>query len=160
MGMYAPPALFQLRGIQETQVAAPSFSAIEYAAYYIAGGRTEPALAKAAEIRAQVDTCDDLYGVAYGQPEEVLTRESLPPAQLPNDIAIELAKLDDGEISTALTRSNGQTLMVLMMCGRTASINEDETREDVAASLRSQRVNAFSQAYLDQLMSDARIVEK
>lgn len=153
-------ALFQLRGIQETQIAAPSFTAIEYAAYYIPGGLTEPALAQAAQIRARVDTCDDLNGVAFGQPEEVLTRESLPPAKLPKDVAIELAKLDDGEISTALTRSNGQTLMLLMLCGRTAAINEDETREDVAASLRSQRVNAFSQAYLDQLMSDARIVEK
>jgi peptidyl-prolyl cis-trans isomerase SurA len=153
-------ALFQMRGIQETQTPAPSFAAIEYATYLIPGGRTPPALERAAEIKAQIDTCDDLYGVAFGQPETVLSRESLPPAQIPKDIAIELAKLDDGEVSTALTRTNGQTLVLLMLCGRTTTISEDETREDVANSLRSQRINAFSQAYLDQLMADARIVEK
>jgi peptidyl-prolyl cis-trans isomerase SurA len=153
-------ALFQLRGIQETTLAAPKIAAIEYAAYYIAGGRTEDALAKAAKLKSEVDTCDDLYKSAYGQSDSVLSRESLKPADVPKDIALELAKLDDGEVSTALTTTDGQALVFLMLCGRTAEINEETSREDVASSLRQRRLTTLSQSYLDQLLADARIVEK
>lgn len=153
-------ALFQLRDIQETVVRAQQFSAIEYAAYLIPGGRSPAALAQAAEIEATVDTCDDLYRVALGQPEEVLERGSLPPSEIPRDIATELSKLDPGEVSTALTRSNGQTLVFLMLCGRTAALNEEASREDVANALVQQRLNAFAQSYLEQLRADAVIVER
>lgn len=153
-------ALFQLRGIRESQVPAPKYAAIDYAEFYIPGGRSEPALARAAQLKASVDTCDDLFGKAYGQPETVLSRKSLAPGEIPTDVALELAKLDKFEVSTALTRSGGQTLVFLMLCGRTAQINEDETRQDVANSLRQKRINALSDSYIDQLMSDARIIEK
>lgn len=153
-------ALFQLRGIQETALAAPKIAAIEYATYYIPGGRTQEALARAARLKAEVDTCDDLYGSAFGLPESVLSRESLAPAQVPRDIALELAKLDEGEVSTALTTADGQALVFLMLCGRTAEINEETSREDIAGSLRQRRLNTLSQSYLDQLLADARIVEK
>jgi peptidyl-prolyl cis-trans isomerase SurA len=153
-------ALFQLRGIQETSVPSPTYSAIDYAIYLIPGGKSEAALAQAAKVRSEVDVCDDLNGQAYGQAEAVLTRNSQKPSEIPSNIAIELAKLDDREMSTALTTADGQTLMLLMLCGRTATINEDLTRDDIAASLRQRRINAFSQSYLDQLLADARIVEK
>ncbi len=151
-------ALFQLRGIEETGAPSQSFAAIDYAAYYIPGGRSEAALATAAKIRARVDVCDDLYGVAQGQPEEVLERGSKAPGDIPQDIAFELSKLDLGEVSTALTRAEGQTLVFLMLCGRTAELNEDVAREDVARSLRSTRLNAYADSLLDQLRADARIV--
>ena len=152
-------ALFQLRDIEETPVGEPDFAAIDYAAYYIPGGRSEAALAQAARIAAEVDTCDDLYGVAKGQPEEVLERASRAPGEIPQDIAVELAKLDDGEVSTALTRGDGQTLVFLMLCGRTAAINEAATREDVANALLQERITAFADSFLEQLRADALIVE-
>ena len=153
-------ALFQLRDIEETAVAEPTFSAIEYAAYYIPGGRSEEALRAAAQVQARVDTCDDLYGVAQGQPEEVLERGSRAPGEIPDDIAVELAKLDEGESSFALTRSNGQTLVFLMLCGRTAELNEEATRDDVGNALLQQRLNAFATSYLDQLRAEALIIER
>jgi peptidyl-prolyl cis-trans isomerase SurA len=153
-------ALFQMRDIEETDVAAPTFAAIEYAAYYIPGGRSETALRTAAEVAARIDTCDDLYAVAKGQPTEVLDRNSLTPAEIPQDFAVELAKLDEGEVSTSLTRSNGQTLVLLMLCGRTAALNEDASREAVASALVQQRLTAFSASYLSQLRADSLIVEK
>ena len=153
-------ALFQLRDIQETGVSAPSYADVEYAAYYIAGGRSEAALAQAASIRGRIDTCDDLYGVAKGQPAEVLQRETKAPAEIPQDIAIELSKLDAGEVSTALTRANGQTLMFLMLCGRTAAANEGASREDVVAELRQQRLAGYADQLLEQLRADARIARQ
>lgn len=151
-------ALFQLRDIEETGGTSKEFAALEYATYFIPGGRTPVGLEAANELSAQVDQCDDLYGVAQGQPVEVLERTTLPPGEIPQDIAIELSKLDPGEISTALTRNNGQTLVFLMMCGRTAAVNEDVAREDAAAALRANRINAYADSLLDQLRADARIV--
>ncbi|WP_132244767.1 peptidylprolyl isomerase [Primorskyibacter sedentarius] len=150
-------ALFQLRAIEETGYQAPEYAAIDYAAYYIPGGRSEAALATARQIESRVDSCDDLYGVAKGQPAEVLERGSLPPAQIPTDIAVELMKLDDGEVSTALTRSGGQTLVFLMLCGRTATLTEDVDREQLTMGLRNQRLNSFADGYLAQLRAEARI---
>ena len=153
-------ALFQLRDIEETSVTAPTYSEIEYAAYYIPGGRTEPALAQAAQIRGRIDTCDDLYGVAKGQPAEVLERVKKAPSDIPQDVAIELSKLDTGEVSTTLTRANGQTLMLLMMCGRTAAANASASREDVTDALRQERLTGYAEQLLEQLRADARIVRK
>ncbi|MDF1726662.1 MAG: peptidylprolyl isomerase [Sulfitobacter sp.] len=150
-------ALFQLRGIEETGRPAPSYSAIDYARYLIAGGRSEAGLAQAARVRAQVDQCDDLYGLAKGQPAEVLTRETKAPGEIPQDIAIELSRLDANEISTTLTANNGQTLVLLMLCDRVASANAEVSREDVRAGIRQDTLQGYAARYLAQLRADARI---
>ncbi|QFT63385.1 peptidylprolyl isomerase [Roseivivax sp. THAF30] len=151
-------ALFQLRGIEETGYTAPDYAAVEYAAYYLPGGRTPENLARARVIDAETDRCDDLYGIAKGQPASRLQRESLPPSELPTDIAFELSKLDRGEVSTALTRSGN--LMVLMLCGRTRAVNEDSDREQLVLGLRNRRLNALAEGYLAQLRADAYIVQQ
>lgn len=153
-------ALFQMRSIQETGAPNPQYSAIEFAAYFIPGGKSEAARSAAAELRAQVDTCDDLYGQALDQPEGTLRRESLPPSDIPRDYALELAKLDAGEVSTALVTNDTQSLVFLMLCGRTAELNENASREDIANALTNQRLNALAQGFLDQLRADALIVER
>lgn len=151
-------ALFQLRDIEETGYTAPTYSAIDYAAYYMQGGRSDTTLAQARVLASSVDRCDDLYGAAQGQPGEVLERQTLPPGDIPTDIAFELSKLDPGEVSTALTRSNGQTLVFLMLCGRTTEMNEDVDRDSFAMGLRNQRLESLANSYLSQLRADARIV--
>ncbi|SEK41562.1 periplasmic chaperone for outer membrane proteins SurA [Roseovarius azorensis] len=154
-------ALFYLRDIEETSVATPEYSAIEYAAYYIPGGRSAQALQRAAQVRAQVDVCDDLYGVALGQPPEVLERGSKAPEEIPADIAAELARLDPGESSANITRANGQTLVFLMLCGRSPKLDgEQPTVEDLSNFIRNQRIESFANSYLEQLRAEARIVEK
>lgn len=153
-------ALFQMRGIRETGAVAPSYSAIDYAMYYIPGGRTEPALTQAAQLRRDVDTCDDLYGVAQGQPENVLDRRSEAPGAIASDVALELAKMDANESSAVLTRNDGQTLVFVMLCGRTADFGEETSREDVANALTQQRLESFSESFLAQLRADALIVDQ
>lgn len=153
-------ALFQMRGIRETTPATPRYATIDYAMYYVPGGRSAPALAAAQAVRDRVDTCDDLYGVARGQPPQLLERQSLPPGQIPQDIALELAKLDENEISTALTRSNGTTLVLLMLCGRNADLGDAVTREQVANALTQQRLATYADSYLQQLLAEARIVDQ
>lgn len=150
-------ALFQIRDIREVPRSAPEPAAIEYAAFYISGGRSDAALREAARIDARVDTCDDLYGVARGLPEEQLERNALPPAQIPQDVAMELAKLDPGETSYALTRANGETLVFLMMCGRTPELGDGQDRDVIRNQLLSQRLEGFANALLADLEAAARI---
>lgn len=154
-------AVFYMRDIEEVSVATPQYSAIEYATYFIPGGRSEAALTRAAELRTSVDVCDDLYGVAHGQPPEVLERASKAPEEIPADIAKELARLDPGEVSTNLTRSNGQTLVFLMLCGRSPKLDGDQPSvEDLTNFIRNRRIESFANGYLEQLRAEARIVEK
>ncbi len=161
IGLDGAIALFQLRDIAEAPVPAPQYAAIDYAAYYIPGGRTSEALSTANSIRNRIDTCDDLYGIAKGQPVSVLDRESLPPSEIARDFAVELAKLDANEVSTTLTRNNGQTLVFLMLCGRTQTLsNENATRADVANALTQRRLSELAESYLQQLQANAIIVEQ
>ncbi len=152
--------LLQLRDIAETDVPAPRYSAIEYAMYFIDGGRSDKALSRAAQVRAATNTCDDLYGVAKGQPPEVLARETKAPDEIPADIARELDGLDPGEVSTNLTRSGGQTLVFLMLCGRSPVLDgEGPSAEELSNFVRNQRLASLADGYLEQLRAEARIVE-
>nr|WP_170538637.1 peptidylprolyl isomerase [Ruegeria arenilitoris] len=153
-------ALFQMRGLREVAASTPRFSKIDYAAYYLSGGLSPDTLQRAAELKETVDTCDDLYGIAKGQPPEVLDRVSASPSEIPRDIALELAKLDPNEVSTTLTRNNGQTLVFLMLCNRTRDLGEDTSREDVANALTQQRLQAFANSLVEQLRADATIIEQ
>lgn len=174
--------LFQLRGLRETSAAQEPPETIDYAAFYIPGGRSPEALAEAARLRARVDGCDDLYGAAQGLPPERLERGVRPLSTIPADVATQLALLDPGEASTALTRAGGQTLVFLMLCERDPqpeteasilggglpgpAIPEAESaevkgagaavpsREAVRVQIRNQRLQGFAEAYLDELRAD------
>ncbi|MCP5038007.1 MAG: hypothetical protein GY945_10450 [Rhodobacteraceae bacterium] len=130
---------------------------LEYARYFIPGGQSSAALSEARKIQQDVDTCDDLYTIAKGQPEDVLARDTLPVGEIPADIAGELARLDEGEVSTALTRNNGETLVFLMLCGRTSVLAEEISREDIRNQLSSRRLAVLANSYLEDLRADAFI---
>lgn len=152
-------ALFQMRSVREVAQPRPAPAAIDYAALYLPGGRSEPALREAARIAANVDTCDDLYGIARNMPPEQLQRDALPPAEIPQDVAIELAKLDPGEVSYALTRADGQTLVFLMLCGRTPVLDAEVDFDAVRTALISRQLEGYSDALLEELRASATIVE-
>lgn len=152
-------ALFQMRDIAEATPPTPRYAEIEYAVLYVAGGRSPQSLEYVAWLRNYADNCDDLYGVGLGHPKEALFRESLPPSQIPRDVSIELAKLDEGEVSTALTTRDGR-LMFIMMCSRSPVETDEEAREQVAIALTQERLNSFSDNLIAQLRADAHIVEK
>lgn len=152
-------ALFQMRDIRETAPPTPRYSEIEYAILYLGGGRSPETLAQAQRIAQDSDTCNDLYTQALGQPPEVLFRESRAPGKIPQDVALELAHLDKGEISTSLTTRDGK-LMLLMLCDRKAYVSDEELREQVAVGLTNQRLGALSESFLAQKLAEAHIVEK
>ncbi|GGL89967.1 peptidylprolyl isomerase [Pseudooceanicola nanhaiensis] len=151
-------ALFQLRAIEEGGYKPYEVVAMDYAAYYIAGGRSEEALRRAAEIKSRVDQCDDLYGIAQGQPPSVLDRGRKTVGEIPQDVAYELAKLDKNEVSTGLTRSNGQTLVFLMLCDRETQLAAEVDEQAVQTELQNQQIDRFANQLLARLKAETRIV--
>lgn len=153
-------ALFQLRDIEEIAAPPKQYSAIEYAIYYLPGGPTAANLARVAQIDAETDRCDDLYGVAYGQPPEVLERTSMAPDEIPQELAMVLAQLDDGEVGT-ITRAGGEALGLVMMCGRAPMLEGDgPTEQDITGFITNSRISSFANGYLEELRAEARIVER
>jgi peptidyl-prolyl cis-trans isomerase SurA len=178
-------ALFQLRDVSQGGDIQSRNIRVDYAEYLIPGGRNAEALAEAERVRVEVDTCDDLYTVARGQPAERLRRETVPLASVPGDVAGELAAMDEGDTSTAVSR--GGNLIFLMLCSRTATapegspldfdaatlpapegdqprIREDlgfskgPSREAVRNEIINQRVAGLADAYLAELIADAEIL--
>lgn len=130
----------------------PGTVAIEFA-QYVPPSRDADRLDR---ILAELDTCEDLYGVAKGQPEEALTFSTLPPEQIPADLLARLEQLDEGEVSTL--ERNGAP-MVLMMCGRTIAFENGIDRGAIRAQLVNRRVASYADGYLAELRADAIIRE-
>jgi peptidyl-prolyl cis-trans isomerase SurA len=111
---------------------------------------------EAALIRGAVDSCDDLYGVALRLPPEALVRETVPLADVPSDLAGEIAQLDDGE-STLVTR--GGQPEFLMLCGRVPQLDVTPSRDVVRNQLLNRRLAGYANGYLEELRADALIRE-
>ncbi|WP_375256116.1 peptidylprolyl isomerase [Yoonia sp.] len=149
-------ALFQKRGLREGRRATTTPASIEYATYLIAGGTSQAAQRRAADVAIAADTCDDLYGIARDEAPEMLTRETLAPADIPADVALELARLDPGEAATLLV-NGGTQLAFVMLCARNQTDVGPQDRDAVRNQIRSQRLAALADALLADLQASADI---
>lgn len=145
--------LFQLRAIEQIEGAGIKAVNIDYAQYSLPAA-TGPA--EAAAIRAKVDTCNDLYAIAKGQPEDRLTRETKTVAELPTNIGRALASLDPDE-STDFPSGSGH--MFLMLCSRTPVQDVPPTRDEVRERLLNAQLGAKAQSFLEELRFNAIIRE-
>ena len=125
--------------------------ALDYARFALPPG--DPAT-EAARVRAQVDTCDDLYGLALGNPPEQLVRVTQNAGQVPGDLAADLARLDDGE-GTLINR--GGAAQYLMLCRRAPVEDGSLSRDGVREVLQNRRLGALADGYLESLRADAII---
>jgi len=148
-------AIFQLRAVEETEATAPTSVEVEYAQFFLPDD--DRAAAAFAKVRAEVDTCDDLYTVAKGLPETQLQRDTQAMGAVPQDIALQLARLDEGESSTALVF--GGNRVFLMLCARRPQMETPPSREEVRQQLFNQRLAAMADGYLADLRANAIIRE-
>jgi len=136
-GQVSPPvgvpgalALIRLRGLVQGGEIEPRAVTVDYARLRVAGGS-----AAAAALRGRIDSCDDLYPIAKGQPAGTLLRETRSLAEVPAGIASELARLDDNEAALMPDQGGGAT--ILMLCRRAATV----------------ATNALDQATVDALVA-------
>lgn len=144
-------ALFQLRDVTEDQRAEAPAVEVEYAEYLLPNTATVQADAQA--LSARVDTCNDLYAEARGQAPERLTVTKSGLTEVPRDIALELAQLDPGEYSAALTR--GGWRVFLMLCGRAPQSEAPIDRNAIRDQLTSQELARQADGWLEELRSEA-----
>lgn len=161
-GQVTPPipaggaiVIFQLRGIQEGEALPPTAISVEYARALVPGAGTAAAEAEVARLRARADTCRDLAGLLRTAGEDAFAFEVRPLSEVPTDIALELARLDENEISTNLRQ--GGAVVVLMLCARTPGGELRPSREDMRERLTSQRFAALSDALMAELRAAADI---
>ncbi len=152
-------SIYQVRGLQEGAATGAKTVAVDYATILVPGAGTEAARKELARIDAFADTCDDLFGYVKKNGTPNFDRVVQPIGQVPNDIAVELARLDDNEVSTGLVRIADNTSMqvFLMLCGRTTELAEG-SREEVRSALVNQRVTSYAASFLEELKADAIII--
>jgi peptidyl-prolyl cis-trans isomerase SurA len=149
-------ALLQLRDVREGAVPAAEPESIDYAVVRIPGGLSQDALSLASRLAGQVDTCTDLFG--QGLPDQNITRATVAPGALPQDLALELATLDPGETTWGRTEGGGTILLFTMLCARNYALPEGASdKEAVRSALASRQLEAYSQALVADLRAAAVI---
>jgi peptidyl-prolyl cis-trans isomerase SurA len=166
--------LFQLNGISDLESAMPAQVEVEYAQFAL------PPNLDPATIRQQADDCGGLYPLARGLPVEQLRVTKQMMGAVPQDIALELAKLDPGE---SVLRGRGSYNELLMLCLRTGIPEPDPNaaeipvtteesdaaeaadeplvdREAVRNELGNQQLTAMAEAFMEELRSEAIIEER
>lgn len=145
-------ALFQYRGQREVTSPRLPITTIDYVTIAIPGGRTPEALAEAARLDAAVDVCNDFNGVIPGG----FTLHSVPPGQVPDDIALAIRTLDNHEMSTSVTRNNGTVLLAVMLCDR-VSAEPEAGFDGIREQLFGQQLQRLAANYLEELRAEAHI---
>ena len=138
-------AIYQMRGVRERGFRPPRVLSVDYATIPVAGGLTPEGLAAAAELRAEVDVCDDLYATRPGG----FDRAEAALGAIPDDIAMALSPLDPGEMAVEVTRQSGAVLLVVMMCDR--EVAEPEGGMD---AIQQQLFTAGLESYADTLLAE------
>jgi peptidyl-prolyl cis-trans isomerase SurA len=144
--------LFLLRDVAEDQTAEPVSVTVDWVEFLVPDDASE-----IARLRALADDCPMLMGEAKGLPEDRMTRTQSGRDAIPNDVALELAKLDQGETSVALTR--GGYRRMLMLCGRSPVLEPMPTRDQVREQVINQKLEGMAGGYLEELRSAAIIRE-
>ncbi|TAG12915.1 MAG: peptidylprolyl isomerase [Rhodobacterales bacterium] len=144
--------LFQLRDVARDEAAEPIAVTVEWAEFLVPDDAAE-----IARLRAEVDSCMDLYGQANGLPEDRLTITTQPAGEVPGDVGLELAQLDPGESSVALTRAGFRRF--LMLCGREETQEEPISRDAVRERVVNQKLEGMAEGYLEELRAAAIIRE-
>lgn len=142
-------ALFQMRGTREVSQPRPAPTTVEYLTYAL------PKDADPARLAAMADRCDDVYGLAKGQPADHLRRQTVAPSQIPTQIATALAGLDMNEATWGVADAAGRPALV-MLCARTFGTAEPDT-DALRNRLIGQRLSGFADALLAELRASARI---
>lgn len=144
--------LFLLRDVAVDKSSEPVAVTVKWAEFLVPDDPAE-----IARIRAAVDSCYDLNGQANGMPADRLTMTTAPATEVPSDVGLELARLDPGESSVALTRSGYRRM--LMLCSREPTQKEPVNRDQIREQVINQKLEILSEGYLEELRSAAVIRE-
>jgi peptidyl-prolyl cis-trans isomerase SurA len=151
--------LYQLRGVREAKSAGEQVISVSYLQVAMPNAKSGQAgqIAAAQKLINSGDTCLDMQANASGFGEDAISSQSLPAAQVPARIGVEIAKLDPNEAGYFVAE-NG-SINVVMLCNRAKDLPEG-AREQIRSALFNRRVGSFGAGYLQELRGDAIIIAK
>ncbi len=135
---------------QKQEVLTPKTMVVDYAELLVPNDAQS-----IANVRANIDTCNDLPALVKGLPADRLKRQTVALSKLPKATAAALSLLDAGESSTAMTR--GDYRVFLMLCRRGPAEAELPTRDETKLQLTNQQLGTQAAIYLEELRSEAII---
>ncbi|MCV6593164.1 MAG: peptidylprolyl isomerase [Silicimonas sp.] len=142
-------AIFLLRDLELVQAGTEQTILVDYALF-----RPEPG--QAAAVIDRIDTCEDLYGVAQGLPEDRLTRATTAQPALPGELRAALDALDENEASVI---SRGGAASVLMLCERKPSGESTVDRDIIGNRLVNLRLTSTAVHYLTELRAGTTVID-
>jgi peptidyl-prolyl cis-trans isomerase SurA len=137
--------IYQMVENGSTPVAGTGAQVVDYAQISLSGGAEA-----VADLRANVDGCDDLYDYASKNGLTV-TRNNRGET---GGLGV-LQSLDAGEIAGPLNGTSGP--MAVMLCARGIDPQQTASRDEVKLLLKNQRLAAMSEVFLSELRADALI---
>ncbi len=152
-------ALYQLRGVREAKSAGEQVISVSYLNVIMPNTKSSQGgqIAAATKLMNSSDTCLDMQANTSKFAENAVTSQSLPSAQVPVRLAVEIAKLDPNESGYYVAENGG--INVVMLCNRAKDLPEG-AREQIRNALFGQRVGSFGAGYLQELRGDAIIIAK
>lgn len=150
-------AYFQFRAVDSQREIPADRVKLTYQRLLLPGGRSEENLARVADMRGRVTTCESIGPYARGLPEAALVEREALMREIPQSDAVELARLDRGEISANTTE--GGNLVVLMLCARELEFDETPTDGQLQNLVFEQRLGALADLRVQELIADADIVD-
>lgn len=109
-------------------------------------------------LKQGLTSCDGLYVAARRLPPAALQRQTVAEAALPAALRGTVAGLDAGE-SALLTASNGTPALV-MLCSRVPQSAVPPSRDNVREGLVNEKITLLQQTYLEELRSNAIIIQQ
>lgn len=158
-GQVSPPmmipggvALFQLRSVVEGPQTSTLPVQVEYARLRLPiSAESDTAIAK---VQVQAQTCQDLFGLVPGLPEDQLSIIKQTMDQIPSDVGLLLSRLDRNEM---VVRDVGGAREVLMVCTRSPVTDPPIERENIRNRLANVKIDRMAEQYLATLRANAII---
>jgi len=144
--------VFLLRDEERVEAGTADDLLVDYA-LFVAG----PSKAEAQAVADKIDTCDDLYGEAYGLPENRLIRDVQPVSALPADIRAVIDDLDTNEATTSVSRGGNAT--VVMLCERKPGLESTVDFDIVGNRLLNLRMSNMAENRLAELRAATTIID-
>ncbi len=141
-------ALYLVRDQSEAAGAIKGAPQVDYAVFQPGAGHD------LANVQAKTTDCAGLNVAARGMPEQALQRQTVAEAAVPAPLRAVLAGLDAGE--SAVVGANE----LVMLCARIPQSGVPASRDDVRASLTNEKLALLAAAYLQELRTQAIIVQQ
>ena len=147
--------LLQLRALDVAESLPPASIAVDYAVALVPGAGTPAAEAEVARILGRADSCADFAAAMRNAPEEAYRRVESALSEVPADIALQLARLDEREVSTNLRQ--GDNVVLVMLCSRTPGGEQRPSRSEMRERLLDDRLGELADGFLAELRAAATI---